>query len=72
MDDISEYRRIEAEGKAVPVLLRYALAKGLTREEMRANIPADLYAQGDCVLIWANEGDLCMMSAALKDTTDVG
>lgn len=39
--------------------LRFAMAKGQTREEMRANIHNEpLYAIGDAVLIWVNEGDL--------------
>jgi hypothetical protein len=39
--------------------LRFAKAKAQTREELRANVHNDpLYAIGDTVLVWVNEGDL--------------
>lgn len=39
--------------------LRFAKAKGQTREELCANVHKEpLYAIGDTVLVWVNEGDL--------------
>jgi hypothetical protein len=39
--------------------LRFAKAKGQTREELRANVHKEpLYAIGDTVLVWVSEGDL--------------
>jgi hypothetical protein len=61
-------RRIEAGGEVVaerqPIQFRHARVSGRTIDEMRARLPADLYAQGDCVLIWASEADLCNLSVA--------
>lgn len=37
--------------------IRYARAKGLTLEDIRKNLPDDLYRIGDTILVWVNEGD---------------
>jgi len=41
--------------------LRYERANGLTLDQMRGNVSRKLYEAGDCVLIWVNEGDLCLL-----------
>jgi hypothetical protein len=45
-----------------PVVCRPRLerVKGNDFEEWRKNISPELYAAGDAVLCWVNEGDLCM------------
>lgn len=55
--------------------LRYARSSGLTIEEMRANIPAELRNTGDAILVWVNEGDfwllpLEVMPAAIRSQPD--
>ena len=40
--------------------IRYARAKGQTFDQMRANLPEDLYRIGDTILVWVNEGDFCL------------
>ena len=43
-------------------LLRYVRASGETMEDMRAAVRGTpLPRIGDAVLVWANEGDLCLM-----------
>lgn len=53
---------LAAPAAPAPVPLRWEGAKGDTIKEMRANLSRELYAQGDTVLIWANEGDLVSLN----------
>lgn len=60
---------IKDEKELRPLLtIPYVLANGTTLNEMRDNfinsaIGRELYAQGNCVLIWVNDGDIAMQEA---------
>lgn len=46
-------------------LVHCARAQGTTFEEMRKNLPHELYMRGDTILAWVNEGEIIMHEMAL-------
>lgn len=46
-------------------LVHCARAQGATFEEMRKNLPQELYMRGDTILAWVNEGEIIMHEMAL-------
>lgn len=50
--------------------VRYSPARGLTLSQMRDGIPDDLGRIGDAVLVWANEGDLCLAGERIEPTPE--
>jgi len=69
---MQEVQRLGQEIEQEPVACRPRLerVKGNDFEEWRKNISPELYAAGDAVLCWVNEGDLCMPPPQRKPLTN--
>ncbi|GAB4059166.1 hypothetical protein [Uliginosibacterium sediminicola] len=59
-----EVDRLRAQLEAVGV--RYVHASEVTGAQRLAVLGSPLYALGDAVLVWANQGDLCAVGLAME------
>lgn len=59
---------MDAHGASAAITnkVRFSRARGRTLEQQRENLPEELYKLGDAIVVWANEGDLCLAGEEIK------